>query len=72
MEPRPSDEYLIAWTRPADCFDEAADVGTIGDLAGFRCVVGAPAPGTWRAEVALPGVLVAYGEDRLVADTDGP
>jgi len=41
--------------------------GALPGLAGFLCVVGAPAPGTWPANLRLPGALVIGGADRLTA-----
>jgi predicted esterase len=41
--------------------------GTVEGLAGFLCVVGAPAAGTWRLEATVPGVLVIGGDDPLTA-----
>lgn len=41
--------------------------GTVPGLAGFLCVVGAPAAGTWHGNVRLPGALVIGADDRLTA-----
>jgi predicted esterase len=41
--------------------------GAVRDVRGLLCVVGAPAPGTWRVDVGVPTTLVIGGADPLTA-----